>query len=382
MVAEMIKLFAVHMPQGAFEPLVATLMSGYLAQGPKVDEFEEAFGRKVGALDAVAVNSGTAALTLALRLANVEPGDAVITTPMTCTATNLPILSLGAGPVWADVDPVSGLIDPDSVVELIEKSRVYPRYLRPKVKAIMCVDWGGMPCDLSALIDIGAKYEVPLIEDAAHALGAVYHGRPVGSWADFTCFSLQAIKHITTGDGGVLTCLEHEDALRARNLRWFGIDRTAAHSGDSRIDVDIHEWGYKFHMNDVAATLGLSQLSHLSKIVREHMENAEWYDQVLPGYFTRVREPDGVRSAWWVYTVLLPSRRDQFVQFMAERGVQVSRVHRRNDEYSVFKPYGDGRVLAGVDEFSRRMVCLPCHWALTDDDRSTILQACEDWARQ
>lgn len=375
----MIPLFKVHMPQGAFEPLVATLTSGYLAEGPRVADFEREFGAVVGNRRAVALNSGTSALTLALRLAGVTEGSSVVTTPMTCTATNLAILSLGADPLWADVDAAGGQISPEAVnarFEYWSRHRITHR----KPRAIMLVDWGGAPCDMLSLTNIANRWRVPLIEDAAHALGAQHHGFPVGSISDFTCFSLQAIKHITTGDGGVLTCLDEEKYQRARRLRWFGIDRSTP-TGDSRIDVDIKEWGYKFHMNDVAATLGLVQLPYLGRILDRHAANAAWYDRALSSYFERVHQVPGTRSAWWLYTILLPNRssRDEFVVFMNRRGVQVSRVHRPNDEYSVFEPYSHG-ALPGTRLFSSRMVCIPVHWALTEDERQQVADACNAWA--
>ena len=371
----MIPLFKVHMPPNLAGPLLETLYSGYVAEGRKVELFERAFGTYVHNTRVLALNSGTSALTLALRLAGVEYGDCVVTTPMTCTATNLPILSLGAKPLWADVDAVSGQISPHFVERHFTRSR------GRLPKAIVCVDWGGAPCDMDALRSIGERWGVPVIEDAAHALGATYRGVPVGAVADYTCFSLQAIKHITTGDGGVLACLRAEDHERARRLRWFGIDRGAP-TGDSRIDVDIEEWGYKFHMNDVAATIGIEQMRYLSGIISSHRENAAYYDATLSRYFVRAYHVQGTVSARWLYTVLLPnsSERDAFVRFMLGRGIQVSRVHRPNDEYSVFKPYNFmGSDLTGTRVFSSRMVCIPVHWALTADERQQVADACDAW---
>lgn len=371
----MIPLFKVHMPASVDHPLLETLHSGFIAQGPKVDRFEEEFGKTVACDQAIALNSGTAALTIALRLAGVGPRNGVITSPMTCTATNLPILSLGGTPIWADVDPRSGLIDPADIRKRIRGSAL-------PVQAIMCVDWGGAPCDLTSLLEICAEFDIPLIEDAAHALGATYYGVPVGAVANMTCFSLQAIKHITMGDGGVLTCLDRAQYLRGRKLRWFGIDRDAP-AEDTRIDQDIEEWGYKAHANDLAATIGLRQLPHLPWIVNQHRYNATQYDVELDSYFKVPPRVPGVESAYWIYTILLPSAqaRDAFRLFMLERGIQVSRVHRRNDDYTVFKPFG-GIPLHGVDEFSERMICIPVHWNLSTDQRDHIIQSSNEFARQ
>jgi perosamine synthetase len=215
----MIPLFKVHMPKEVDKPLLEVLHSGYITQGEKVEQFEKKFADMMQYKHVVSVNSGTSALTLALRLAGVGYGDEVVTTPMTCTATNLPILSLGAKPVFADVDSETGLIDPASVLTKITK----------KTKAIMAVDWGGSPVDVRALMDIGRRYDLRVIVDAAHAIGTHHNGE-----ADFVCYSLQAIKHITTVDGGVLACKSPDAYHRGKVLRWFGIDREAP-STDTRM---------------------------------------------------------------------------------------------------------------------------------------------------
>src|SRR5262249_39015540 len=158
-------------------------------------------------------------------------GGEVITSPVTCVATNMPILAEGAQPVWADIDPATGNIDPEDV----------RRKVTWETRAIVAVHWGGQPCDLDALNEIGAKYGIPVIEDAAHALGAEWDGQRIGAGtADYSCFSLQAIKHITTVDGGILTTRDRGAAERGRLLRWYGIDRSTP-GPDARIEDDIGE---------------------------------------------------------------------------------------------------------------------------------------------
>jgi dTDP-4-amino-4,6-dideoxygalactose transaminase len=329
-----------------------TLLSGFVAQGPKVEQFEAALEPWMGRKP-VTVNSGTSALTLALRLAGVGRGDKVVTTPMTCSATNLPILSLGAEPVWADIDPRTGLIDPRSVADRIDD-------YGHEVKAVMAVDWGGQPADYGKIFGAVFNLDIPVIEDAAHAFGAEYMGDLVGSIADYTCFSFQAIKHLTTGDGGALTT-SRRDEKRARTLRWFGIDREASNSG-FRGEVDIKEWGYKFHMNDIAATIGLANLALIDKVLMSHRSHALMYDAFLDKRFTRTQPEYDHVGSWWIYTILLPDRqhRDEFKAWMDSQGVQVSQVHWRNDTLSVFKTYRRDD-LPGVDSFSERMICLPAH---------------------
>lgn len=348
----MIPLFSVSMDPAIGGSVNETLMSGFVAQGPRVEEFETAlepwFGRRP-----VTVNSGTSALTLALRLAGAGPGTKVISTPMTCSATNLAILSTGAEPVWADIHPRTGLIDPQSVADRVDD-------YGDKIKAVMAVDWGGQPADYERLYGAVINFDIPVIEDAAHSFGAEYLGDRVGSIADYTCFSFQAIKHLTTGDGGALTT-NRGDAKRARTLRWFGIDREASTTG-FRGEVDITEWGYKFHMNDIAATIGLGNLVLVDGVLKRHRSHALTYDAFLDERFVRTAPTYDHTGSWWIYTILLPNRqlRDEFKTWMESQGVQVSQVHWRNDTLSVFKPYRR-EDLFGVDEFSDRMICLPAH---------------------
>ena len=360
----MIPLFTVNMPKSVDKPLLETLHSGYITQGPKVEDFERLL-RDYFSVNALTVNSGTSALTLALRLADVGPGDKVITTPMTCSATNLPILSLGAEPIFADVDPKTGLISPDSVEHILKNG--------PRAKAIMAVDWGGSPVDSLRLAGLAKYYGVKFIIDSAHSFGAPHTIKPL---ADFVCFSLQAIKHVTTVDGGVVLIKSDEAFTRGKKLRWFGIARDAD-SLDSRISEDIEEWGYKFHMNDVTATIGIEQMKNLQVTLAKHQLIAHYYDQKICSCYGKPPKGNG---AYWLYTLRLKDMRtrDEFKRFMSERGIGTSQVHRRNDEYSVFKPYATH--LPGVSKFADSMVCIPIHTALTDEEIATIIGACNEFA--
>lgn len=372
----MIPLFTVNMPDSVDAPLLKVLHSGYIGEGPKVKEFEALLQEFFG-VNALTVNSGTSALTLALRLAGVERGDEVITTPMTCSATNLPILSLGARPVFADVVPTTGNINPASVERLITKN----------TKVIMAVDWGGTPVNHQILNDLAQEHNLKFIIDAAHSFGGPETRQ---DRADFVCFSLQAIKHITTVDGGVLLSRRSEDDARGRRLRWFGISREAE-GLDSRITEDIAEWGYKFHMNDVAATIGIEQMKGIEQIIKCHRIIANAYDLNISEAYGK---PPTRRGPYWLYTLRLPSEalRDKFKSYMADKDIGVSQVHRPNEEYSVFKPYYTEQLLdqpgvsvpierlAGVDEFSSKMICIPIHTKLTTEDIAYIINSCNDFA--
>ncbi len=358
----MIPLFKVHMPESVMEPLKTTLFSGYIGQGPRVEQFEAALAPWVGSDRVLAVNSGTSAIHLALRLAGVGPGDEVITTPMTCTATNEPIVERGARIVWADIDPHTGEIDPDDVEGKITT----------KTKAIIAVHWGGYPCNLAALIILARLYGVTLIEDAAHAFQAHYRGDPIGSHSHFVCFSFQAIKHLTTGDGGALVCHYKDDYERAKLLRWFGIHRDGR-DAQLRCEHDIKEHGYKFQMNDIAATIGLEQLKGVGDLILKHRHNASIYMQRLEGLHGLVlpKYRTNTVSSYWFFPVGVDEPKN-FISKMADAEIMVSQVHSRNDAHTMFKEFRTA--LPGVDQFVRHQVAIPVGWWLTEKDREHIIE--------
>ena len=235
-------LFHPHIPATGLKEISDTLSTRWIGQGPKVDRFEKLFQEKfTRGNPAIAVGSGTDALHLAYLLAGIEKDDEVVVPVFTCTATNIPFLYMGAKVKFADVQPDTLNINIEHVRELVSE----------KTKAIVCVHYGGLPCDMNELHEIAAKYGIPVIEDAAHAIGATYNGIPIGAVSDFTMFSFQAIKHITTGDGGLLTIKDSSLLEKSKRLRWFGIDRAAKQGGIW--ENDIYEVGYKYQMTDLAA---------------------------------------------------------------------------------------------------------------------------------
>jgi perosamine synthetase len=355
-----IPLFKVHMPESIVEPLADTLSSGYIGQGPRVEEFEQALSEWFGSQNVLTVNAGTSALQLALRLANVGAGDEVISTPMTCAATNVPILAAGAKVVWADIDPMTGNIDPADV----------ERKISSRTKAIVAVHWGGYPAEIGELNRIARQHDLKVIEDAAHAFGAKYAGQPIGSHSDFVCFSFQAIKHLTTGDGGALVCRDRTTYQRGKLLRWFGIDRESERR-DFRCEEDIAEWGYKFHMNDIAATIGLHQLKFVGEVLRRHRENAAYYRERLSGLegLTLLDYRDDRESAYWLFTIRVPDR-EVFIEHLRQSGIIASQVHVRNDDHTAFRE--SRQDLPGTSEFASQQVSIPVGWWVTDAQREFI----------
>lgn len=352
------------MPASVMPALQKTLFSGYIGEGPRTAQFEAELARWLGVREVVSVNSGTAALHLAMRLAGVGPGAEVITTPLTCLATNTPIASLGARPVWADIVPATGNISPTAVARLCNAN----------TRAIVAVHWGGYPCDLDELAAIARQWSIPLIEDASHALGSTYKGRRIGLHADFVCFSFQAIKLLTTGDGGALVSRSPSNTERARRLRWFGLDRRLQHD-DCRWEQDVAEHGYKFHMNDIAATIGLEQLRYLDANLAQHQQHAASYDQALRDcrHIRPLQRSADRQSAHWLYTVRV-ARRASFVEHFRTAGIESSRVHARNDHYQLFADaMHDAPQLPGVDVFDSEQVSIPCGWWLRPPDVDHII---------
>lgn len=353
-----IPLFKVFLPpEEALMPrLRDVLYSGQISEGESVYEFERRFSVFVGLPNILSFYSGTAALHAALILAGVKPGDEVISTPMTAEPTNMAICHAGGKIVWADVNPANGNLDAASIEERITS----------RTRAIMVVHYGGIPAAMDAIRDVTERAGIPVIEDAAHALGARYDKSPIGALSEYTMFSLQAIKHMTTVDGGMLSCKAPDDLSKGRTLRWFGIDRKA-----SRTEVDVSCVGYKYHMNNLNATIGLVQLGYIAPIVDRHTCNGRYFDKVLSGIpgIELCRWDEKAEPSYWFYTVMA-ERRDDLSRYLTEHGIGNSQVHKRNDLHTVF---ASSRCdLPGVEYFYSRMLHIPCGWWVNDEDRAFI----------
>lgn len=360
-----VPLFKVRMPpSGVLIPLLqAVLYSGQIGDGDQVTAFEDNFAQWHGpGTTLVACSSGTAALHMALILAGVGPGDEVISTAMTAEPTNIAILQAGATVVWADVDPDNGTVTAETIT---------PR-ITTRTKAVMVVDYAGMPVDMAPIATLAKRHGLKVIEDAAHALGAKYQDRSVGALADFTVYSFQAIKHMTTGDGGMVILSNPSLLDQARKLRWFGLSRNI-----SRAQADISFVGYKYTMNNIAAAIGLAQLQTLENSLARHIANGQTFDaafQDCPGVSPCQWSSDA-RPSYWLYTLLCDCRND-LERKLTERGISCGTVHKRNDLHSVFD--SSRRPLPGLDHFSSRYLHLPCGWWVDDETRNRIITAVKE----
>lgn len=351
-------------PSELMPAIQETLYSGYIAEGEKVYEFEKIFGEYINNSYSLSLNSGTAALHIALLIAGVGYGDEVISTVLTAEPTNTTIKLVGAKVVWADVEANTGLLDPKSVREKITS----------KTKAIMLVHYAGMVCNMDEFNKISKEFNIPIIEDAAHALGAMYNGLPIGCNSAYTTFSLQAIKHMTTVDGGFLAVKTEEKYNQGRLLRWFGLDKKIA-----RLENDIKVPGFKYHMNNVNATIGLVQMKHVREIVGKYIENGKYFDQNLKSTLDLelLNYHKNTQPSYWLYTLKV-ERREKFIKKLAENGITASELHLRNDRHSVFSE--SKTILPVFDEFYKKMVHIPCGWWLTKEDREKIVKVInEGW---
>lgn len=355
----MIPLFKVAMDSDAYADVKETLASGYIGEGPRVKEFEAKLDEYLGG-PILAVNSCTSALDMAYHLIGIGKGDVVVSTPMTCLATNMPLALRQADIIWADVDAKTGNIDPSSVKKIMQD---HPG-LQYNIKAVVCTDWAGRTCDYDEIRR--AAPGVPIVEDAAHTFGAGYWDISSIHGGDYKAYSFQAIKHLTTGDGGALKVPAHQYE-RAKRLRWYGLDRED--STAMRCLQQASEPGFKYQMNDIAASIGLANFDLAKVNVRKAQMNAAYYDMHLVDPVKALYDPS---CSYWLYTILVDDPAE-FEAYMASVNIQVSQVHVRNDEQNCL-PDPD-RQLIGLDAFQSHMVSIPVGWWLTPNDLEKIAEA-------
>lgn len=356
-----VDMFVPFVPKEAKESVAETLNTRWIGQGPKCEQFEKDFRRKFGVKHAVSVNSGTAALETAYDILELKAGDEVISTPLTCTATNMPLLARGVKIVWADILESTLCIDPADV----------RRKVTEKTRAIVQVHLGGIKADVGEVMGFDHDQmpkRIPVVSDAAQALG-IFNG-------DFTCCSFQAIKHMTTADGGMLICNQDEQAYKSKLLRWFGIDREIKTVNDfkayrkRKMTFDVEVIGYKRQMNDIAAAMGIEGLKYYDRIMQHHWLLFETYRRKLNA-FSGIKLLDGAENKYWLITVLV-DRLEDFAKLMFEADIDISTVQHRNDRYSIFKKLCAPQELPVMDKLEFQYVCLPINMHVTVDQVEMI----------
>jgi perosamine synthetase len=342
------------------------IRSGWIGLGPKTAQFEKEFARYVGSANAVGVNSCTAALDLAVKLLGVNHGDEVIVPTMTFVSTAHVVAYNLATPVFADVDPHTLAIDLEDV----------RRKITVRTRAIIPVHYSGRPVDLDALKEVAGG--IPIIEDCAHAAGARYRGRHVGSIGQIGCFSFHAVKNLAMGDGGAVVTDNDQWAQRAKRLRWLGIDkgtwdRTAADKS-YWWQYFVDEIGLKCHLNDIAAALGLVQLRRLEAMNARRREIARRYTEAFARYEfleTPPADDETFQSSWHIYCLKVP-RRDDLCSHLQERGIATG-VH--YTPIHLYSCYGNRSCLPRAEETFRRIVSLPMYPDMTDSDVEQVIDS-------
>ncbi len=357
-----VPLFYPYVPKLAKENVIDTLNGRWIGQGPKVDLFEKEFKSKfLGSHEPLAVGSGTDALHLAYLLAGVSQGDEVLVPVFTCTATNIPLLYIGAKPVFVDINSHSMNLDLEDL----------QRKLTSKTKALVCVDYGGIPNEYDYLVDFCKKNNLALISDAAHSLGSKFNGQHAGQFADFTIYSFQAIKTLTTGDGGLLAIKDKALVEKAKRLRWFGINRAAKQKGVW--ENDIVEVGYKYQMNDIAAAIGLAGLVEIDQVINYRNKLFSLYENLIKNSNVKIvgkAYDANYYNAAWLITILIDHDRFGLMKKLRDNKIESAQVHYRNDRYSIFGGRSD--YCPNMDELEDKYLVLPLHVGVTFENVEKI----------
>lgn len=350
-----IPLFWPYIPKSVNEELKKTFNTRWIGQGPKVELFEKAIGKKFKLKYPLMTNSGSAGLELAYELAGIKKGDEVITSILTCTATNIPLLRRGAKIVFADIDRKSMVMTNETVSNVMTK----------KTKAIIGTSLGGIKCNLTG-------FDVPVIIDACQATG---HNN-----GDYIVYSFQAIKHFTTGDGGLLNVKNANQYKLAKKLRWFGIDREKKRASDwqayknRKMIFDIEHLGYKYQPTDIGATLGLCGLKEYDKILNHRKTIFNYYKKELSNH-NGIQVVDGKDNVYWL-AGLVVNNRDNFAKHLARAGIETNLVHLRNDIYKIFG--GVRRSLPNMNWLEDKYIYLPIHMNITLKDAKYIVKCIKD----
>jgi perosamine synthetase len=337
--------------------------TGWIGLGPKTAEFEKAFGEFVGAEYVIGMNSCSSALDMAFKALAIESGE-VITPSLTFVSTNHAILYNHCTPVFGDVRRDTLTLDPDDV----------RRKITARTRAIMLVHYAGHPCDMDAFTALAQEYGLKLIEDCAHAAGSTYNGQPVGTFGDAGCFSFHAVKNVAMGEGGALVVKRRDQYERTMRLRWCGISKSTWERARAKTYswwYDVEELGYKTHLSDIAAAIGLVQLrkAEQHRQARQRIWNA--YSAAFADLPVEPLAVHGNVTTTYLIYVLKTERRDNLIDFLKERGIGTSVHYYPNHLFRLYRDYpADVPV---TEEVWQKIITLPIYPALTDDQLGTVI---------
>ncbi|QBC43125.1 DegT/DnrJ/EryC1/StrS family aminotransferase [Iodobacter fluviatilis] len=348
--------------------VVDVLRSGKIASGEYVTKFEAGLGELLGKKNVVTTVDMTSAMHLALYIAGVGVGDEVITSPFSCLATNSPIATLGATPVWVDLLPDSVLID----------VKAFKASITPKTKAAIVYHVAGYPAPIEEIAAICREYKIILVEDCDNALLATVNGKQVGSWGDFSVYSFYPNRQINASEGGALVCRLEQDAIKAKRLRRFGINSSQFRRTDGEINPleDVKEAGWACTLNNLCSALGYMQLPDVHRRVDAARRNAKYLDQYFFGSkkIVPIKPIDGSTPSYWVY-LIVSSNRDALLAGLKELGIFASILHQNNHIYSCFAKNAHEQGLKNANELQKNIIALPCGWWLDSDDMQKIATA-------
>jgi len=358
------------------EAVVETLKSVWITTGPREKEFSEKFAAYVGSKHAVAVNSCTSALNVSVVALGIGPGDEVITTPLTFVATTFAVIHAGATPVFADIRPDTFNIDPAEIEQKIT----------PRTKAILPMHYGGTPVDLDPILAIAKKHKLKVIEDAAHASGAEYKGRKIGTFGDFTCFSFHAIKNMTSAEGGMITTADPEMASLLKALVFFGIpmDAYKRSTSPNPWHYDVEHLGYKYNMPDISAALGMVQLEKLDRFNARRAELTRMYNEAFSG-MEEIITPvvtEGAKSSHHLYVIRIREEmmrvgRDHLLAALRAENI-FANIHYTpiyRHPYFVKTMNLDPALFPACEAVASSIITLPLFPAMADEDLRSVVEA-------
>ncbi len=366
----MIPVFRPYTDGKEIEYLKDVINSGWWGLGPKTKEFEEKFSHYIGCKYGIGLNSATAALHLAFKCLDIE-GYEVITPSMTFVSTNHAILYNGGIPVFCDIEEDNLNIDPDKIEALITT----------KTKAIVIVHFGGYACNMEKIIDIANKYNIYLIEDSSHASGGKYKDKMLGSMGDFGIFSFQAVKNLSTGDGGMLTTNNEEWFERSKKLRWVGISKDTFARGSEKSYswfYDVVELGFKYHMNDIMAAIGLAQLEKLDWMNDIRRKWSDYYREQL----AEIKEIKCPTKKDYMFPachnfVIKTEKRDELKNYLMDKGITTGVHYYPNHLYDMYKPYY--RKLPITEGIWKKLITLPLYPGLAEEELDFVIESIKNF---
>jgi perosamine synthetase len=362
-----IPLFKPSLGKEELKAIGEVLKSGWLGLGPKTEEFEKRFAEYTGVKYAIAVNSCTEALHLAIRALGIKEGE-VITTPITFVSAVHAIKYSNLKPVFADVQESNLNINPESIIKNVNS----------KTKIIIVTHYGGHPCDMDEIMKIADKYKIFVIEDCAHACGSEYKGKKVGSIGHMGCFSFHAVKNLATGDGGMITLNNPSLYERIKKMRWCGINKSTYQRADGKYawNYDVEIMGYKSHMNDINATIGLVQLDKLEKSNNRRREIAEIYRKAFKNadWIKPLSIKEGVKTSQHNFVIKIEGDREELIKHLASRGISAGVHYKPIYLHSYYKKIGVAHDTPIADQVWKNIVTLPLYPDLTEEDIQKVIE--------